>query len=416
MKLSRSFIVFILILFVLLVLVEVKIPKRFAWEEWTYSHNDPNPFGSMLVDSLLKSSLNCGYEVKPGYLIDAFNDSDSLNTTILLVDYDIDDYDKEEIDMFIKMLRRGQNIIYINDNLSDSLGNILGAQLDNEYDYHAPSYYFTNSDSTTLIWKPDSIYDRTQYNFRIFSTYNSAIIADFDWEHAKWTPFIKQKQKQGGDIIIGGSRKLGKGKLVIMSWAQVFTNYNVLEKNGANLLMRIMSQAGNSRVIRYDYTVSEDYLIEQNRSQSPLRVFLDNKSLRWAVYLALFTILLSLIFTARRRQRVIPIIEPPKNQTLTMVKHIGLMHYRHHDNASMLRDQYDHFTHEMMRRVLVDINDDIDLDENMKLLINRTDIDSKELKDAVSRLKEIKNDYELKISDKETKHLIDLMNKITNDI
>ena len=99
-----------------------------------------------------------------------------------------------------------------------------------------------------------------------------------------------------------------------------------------------------------------------------------------------------------------------------MVKHIGLMHYRHHDNASMLRDQYDHFTHEMMRRVLVDINDDIDLDENMKLLINRTGIDSKELKEAVSRLKEIKNDYELKISDKETKHLIDLMNKITNDI
>ncbi len=201
-----------------------------------------------------------------------------------------------------------------------------------------------------------------------------------------------------------------------MSWPQVFTNYNVLEKNGANLLMRIMSQAGNSRVIRYDYTVSEDYLIEQNRSQSPLRVFLDNKSLRWAVYLALFTILLSLIFTARRRQRVIPVIEPPKNQTLTMVKHIGLMHYRHHDNASMLRDQYDHFTYEMMRRMLVDINNDIDLDENMKLLINRTDIDSKELKEAVSRLKEIKNDYELKISDKETKHLIDLMNKITNNI
>ena len=85
MKLSRGFIVSILILFALLVLVEVKIPKRFTWEDWTFSHTDPNPFGSMLVDSLLKASLKSSYEVKAGYLVDAYNDSDNINSTILLV-------------------------------------------------------------------------------------------------------------------------------------------------------------------------------------------------------------------------------------------------------------------------------------------------------------------------------------------
>jgi hypothetical protein len=416
MKLSRGFIVVILILFVLLVLVEVKIPKRFNWNERTYSHNDPNPFGSMLVDSLLESSVKCGYEVKPGFLYDAFHDSDSINTTILLVDYDIEDWEREEIDMFLKILKRGQNIVYINDYLCDSLGLFLKMGMDKGYDYYSPSEYFSNSDSTTFIWKKDSVYDKTKYRFRIFDPYNSAIIADFDSENSEWTPLLHQKLKFGGNIIAAASREYGKGKCVVVTWPQLFTNYNVLEKDGAQLLLRIISQVGDVPIVRYDS--SDDYYYEEkpNESQSPLRVFLDNRSLRWAIYLTLFTILLSLFFTARRRQRVIPVVEPPKNQTLTMVKHIGLMHYRHHDNTSLVRDHYKHFSQEMMRKLLVDVNDDIDLNENLPLIKSRANIDAEEFKQSISRMKEIAVNYDIKLTDSETKSLIDIMNNITNNL
>ena len=238
-------------------------------------------------------------------------------------------------------------------------------------------------------------------------------------ENAKWTPFIKQKLRYGGDIIVAASRQYGKGKLVIVSWPQVFTNYNILEKDGAQLLMRIMTQVGDKHMVRYDLTQSEDYITEQDKSKSPLRVFLDNKSLRWAVYLTLFTILLSLIFTARRRQRVIPVIEPPKNQTLSMVKHIGLMHYRHHDNTSLVLDYYKQFSHEMMKKLLVDINNEIDLGENLSYISKRTGIDADQLSSAIERLKEIHTDFDIndtQLSDKETKYLIDIMNNVINNL
>lgn len=419
MKLSRGFIVSILILFALLVLVEVKIPKRFTWEDWTFSHTDPNPFGSMLVDSLLKASLKSGYEVKSGYLVDAYNDSDNINSTILLVNYSIEDYEEEEIEKFLKILKRGQNIIFINDYLCDSLCNKLDVGLDNGYDYYSPDNFLTNADSTILTWRADSIYDKKRYRFRIFSPENYAVIAGFEMENAKWTPFIKQKLRYGGDIIVAASRQYGKGKLLIVSWPQVFTNYNILEKDGAHLLMRIMSQVGDKHMVRYDLTQSEDYITEQDKSKSPLRVFLDNKSLRWAVYLTLFTILLSLIFTARRRQRVIPVIEPPKNQTLSMVKHIGLMHYRHHDNTSLVLDYYKQFSHEMMKKLLVDINNEIDLGENLSYISKRTGIDADQLSSAIERLKEIHTDFDIndtQLSDKETKYLIDIMNNVINNL
>ena len=74
MKISKYFIVAIILLFVVLLLVEIKLPSKFVWEK-TYRHSDPNPYGAQLVDSLLSSSVKQGYDVKFGDYEDAFNDS-----------------------------------------------------------------------------------------------------------------------------------------------------------------------------------------------------------------------------------------------------------------------------------------------------------------------------------------------------
>lgn len=415
MKLSRGFLVVILILFVLMVLIEVKIPKRFSWDDYSFSHNDSNPFGSMLVDSLLESSMNGAYEVKNGNLIDAYYDSAHIDCAVLLVDYDIYDYDEDEFAMLLEILRRGQTVILVNDYCPDSLGYLLDVGIDSGLDSYSPMDLLSESDSATIIWEKDLIHDKTRYRFRIFSPYNAAIISDFDSETSKWTPLIRQKQVLGTDIVVAASRNYHKGKLIMMTWEQVFTNYNLLENGGAELLLRLISQVGDKRVVRYDFKSTEEYVEESEKSESPLRVFLDNKSLRWAVYLTLLTIIISMIFTARRKQRVIPVIEPPSNQTLTMVKHIGLMHYRHHDNASLVRDCYSLFSQEIMRKLLVDVNDEVDLTDNMSLLTTLSGVDSKQLIEVLSRLKEISTDYEIILTDKETKQLIDTMNSVTRN-
>ena len=210
------------------------------------------------------------------------------------------------------------------------------------------------------------------------------------------------------------------GKLVLVSYPLLFTNYYVLEKGGAQLLMRILSQAGNHPIIRYDATLNEEYIEEvvNNKSQSPLRVFLDHKSLRWAIYLTLIGILISLFFTARRKQRVIPLVEEPKNQTIEMIKHLGLMFYRNHDNATLIRNKYRQLVFELQRKKLIYLDED-NLDEkSQQTLADLAGVDINKFNTLLTRLKAIEDDEFdiMSISDKESKRLIDMMNKMLDNM
>ena len=73
----------------------------------------------------------------------------------------------------------------------------------------------------------------------------------------------------------------------------------------------------------------------------------------------------------------------------------------------------------MMKKLLVDINNEIDLGENLSYISKRTGIDADQLSSAIERLKEIHTDFDIndtQLSDKETKYLIDIMNNVINNL
>ena len=416
MKISRGFIIALLILFALLVLVEVKIPKKFSWEDKSFSSTDPDPYGSQLVDSLLMHSTHGRYKVKPGELQEAYADSLDLNKTFVFVDsYSFagpGEGMEKEADMFLSILDRGQNIVFFSSwSPSDSVLNELGLFWDY---YSIPFNDIKPGYEETVHWVRDSVYKGAAFIFKTNTSEVNFIKHDDDVIAPK-TRNYRVIMRDQNNKVIGMSMDYGKGKLVFVTYENVFYNYTLLQPGGAILLMRILSQAGNGPIVRYDPTISDEYIEEHERSQSPLRVFLENRSLRWAVYLALIAIVLSLIFTARRRQRVIPVVEEPKNQTLAMVKHIGLMHYRHHDNASIVRDYYKQMAHELLRKALIDVNDDNLIDENITLLVSRTAMKAEDIKDNIIKLQNIQTDTDIVLSDQETKRLIDFINNVLKE-
>ena len=417
MKISRGFIIALLLLFALLVLIEIKIPRKFTWEEPSFSSIDPNPYGSQLVDSFLIKSTHGRYEVKPGTLYEAFEDSTDLNKTMVFVDsysfYGPSPGNDDEIEMFLSILERGQNIVLISSWVpADTVLNELGLSWDYSSIYSIdirPGY------EETVHWVKDSVYKAGAFIFKTNSSENIFIARDDTIDAPKASNHKVIIRGQNNEIK-GMTLNYGKGKLVYVIYSNVFLNYTLLQPGGAILLLRIFSQAGDAPMVRYDPTITDDYIEENERSQSPLRVFLENRSLRWAVYITLLAIVLSLIFTARRRQRVIPVVEEPKNQTLAMVKHIGLMHFRHHDNASIVRDYYKHFTHELLRKALIDIDDDQLIDESILFLVTRSGMKTDDIKDNILKLKNIKSDSNIILSDQEAMRLINFINDILKDL
>ena len=110
-------------------------------------------------------------------------------------------------------------------------------------------------------------------------------------------------------------------EIILVGTPLLFTNYGVL--NNSAYVHRLMNRLKDLPVVR-----TEAYMPNYDASEeSPLREFLKRPPLRWALYLVVLGIVLFMGFNARRRQRAIPVEQPPRNHQLDFIRHIGTLQY-----------------------------------------------------------------------------------------
>ncbi|MBO6630391.1 MAG: hypothetical protein JJ936_02300 [Psychroserpens sp.] len=83
---------------------------------------------------------------------------------------------------------------------------------------------------------------------------------------------------------------------------------------------------------------------------SPLRYIRSQPPLRWAWNIVLLTTLLFMIFNAKRKQRVVNVIDPVKNTTVDFTKTIGNLYYETKDHDNLIDKKITYFL-EYIRRV-----------------------------------------------------------------
>jgi hypothetical protein len=76
---------------------------------------------------------------------------------------------------------------------------------------------------------------------------------------------------------------------------------------------------------------------------TPLRFILTTEPLRWAYYLTLISILFFIVFEAKRKQRIIPVIKPLTNTTLEFVGTIGNLYYQRGDHKNIAEKKIQFF-------------------------------------------------------------------------
>jgi hypothetical protein len=138
-----------------------------------------------------------------------------------------------------------------------------------------------------------------------------------------------------GDSVcepVAVSFSIGSGELILVSSPLLLTNYMTLDGNGSALQGRLMNRLKANPVIRTEAYMS----VTAQEESSPFYVLLREPPLRWALYLTLLGILLFCVFTARRRQRVIPVVNKPQNRNLEFVKLIGTLYWQEHWNPGLL--------------------------------------------------------------------------------
>ncbi|MDR1330484.1 MAG: hypothetical protein LBK07_00080 [Tannerella sp.] len=199
---------------------------------------------------------------------------------------------------------------------------------------------------------------------------------------------------------------IGEGELFLVATPLMFTNYGMLDGENASYAFRLLSYMKGMPLTRLDAYVET----QGELSTSPFRYVLSQPPLRWAFYASLAVILLFMVFTAKRRQRVIPVVRPPANETLRFTRLIGNLYYQKKDCRDMLKKKYLYFSAGLKRMAGLDLQSGERDEELARRLAERMGQSYAAVWPAFSELKDLLRDGAA-VGEDEMTRCIDRMNE-----
>ncbi|WP_207493337.1 DUF4350 domain-containing protein [Aridibaculum aurantiacum] len=356
MRAYKSFILIFIAVLTLYIIAEVNKPKPVDWRV-TLSKTDKNPFGCSIFFDRLK-------DVFPGAAVQSYrmpvynqlNNFDGYNNAYLLVSESlpVSDTDVEEM---LEFVSQGNYVLASASNLSKSLLDTL--KLDTEQFLTAFS-----ADSATINFTDPAIRSAKDYSLRR-NTLNEYF----------------SKIDSAGSAILGVNNKgqanlvripYGEGFFLVHANPLVFSNYFILHKDNAAYTATVLSYlpATVERIMWDEY-----YNLGPLGAATPLRFFLSNDYLRWALRLSLIGMLLYVLFEMKRRQRIIPVIAPLRNSTVHFIKTIATVFLQQKDNRSLAGKKITYFLEFVRNRYFIATNH---LNEEFVELLSRKSGVSKE--------------------------------------
>lgn len=388
MNINRGFIVgcVVLLLAVFTVTFTFK-PKDYEFELGDIGWSTRAPMGFTLVDEMLKRSAIRGYEVINKRFGELAADSDAANYNYLWVSY-FDDLMDHEVHAIDSLLTRGSDVMLFSGS-SYELDTLLRyINLDIRY-RQDDGHYALFKDA--LMTKPESrpdCFTRVQWIEPMTTGQHAASVSGLDTatyiinnafcdklvlnhyidlsidgdtidnvyhQPRDYTPIVTMTTEVGEMMLMARVTLPGRrGALYLASTPALTTNVAVTTSPAMrNLVFRMFSLIADRPIRRVALEP-----IAEGQSSSYMHGIWDSPALSDAFALAMLTCLLAMVFTARRRQRVIPVIAPPVNRMKQMIQHVGDFFYRRRDNVSLVMKRYEMFVTDMRRELMLDIEHD----------------------------------------------------------
>jgi hypothetical protein len=286
-------------------------PLPVNWEPTLY-YGDKIPFGTYILHNQLGS-------VYPGSKVTRTNAPlyNALHKTGIKGNYfivaktiKVNKYDYKEMVNFIKA---GNNVFMTAFDWDGFLADTLRIRIQAEHTDSNVALNFVNPGIKRA--NPYAFQrDITNQYFSRFDTARAMVLGQNSLKHTNYLSFA-----------------FGKGHLYLCANPQLFTNYSLLTNQGADYVAKALSYLPATNNIYWDQYQNKDITTDE----SPLRVIFSYDSLRWAYYISLLTALIYIIYEVKRRQRIIPVIEPLKNNTLEFVNVVGQVYYERRDNSNI---------------------------------------------------------------------------------
>ncbi len=396
MKNKALYIIILILLFVAVYLFNSHQPKTFQWEP-TYSAHDRNPFGTYVFEELLKKSWKNPYTHSYKTIRRLEYEGSLTNQNILLLSNYLD-VGNDELDNMLEYAEKGHTIFIAAGSFSHTIEKKMEF-----YTMYGNWWYDRmavqrNADTLKIDRKVklcSPVFAEKEYKFpkMILSCYFDSIP-----ENSRVLAVNDSLQP------IAISCPVGKGNMIFCCSPMIFTNYGILSED-AEFIWGLLSYLEGAPLLRTEF-----YETGSDESQSPFRYLLKEPPLRWALYITLLTILIFMIFTAKRKQRVIPVIKDPENHLLKFIRSLSTLYLRKSDNNDILQKKYTLFGEQLQRKYGIDIINKPHDQELFERIAQKTGHPTNEIKSLFKNFEVIDSDFNL--SDKMLIESVIKMDKI----
>ncbi|OCX50765.1 hypothetical protein BEL04_18705 [Mucilaginibacter sp. PPCGB 2223] len=322
MKDLKIYIIIASVLVGFYLVAEYNKPKPIDWSP-TLINTDKIPLGTYILYNQLPDIFKGARVIQmrePVYNVIADHDFKNAAYIIITDNLKLTDYDYGKLTRFIKQ----GNDVFIS---ASSFGN----ELEKELKLSTSQPYSGNGYLPSINFISPGFDSTTHYAFkRLGQQYFNEL------DTAK--TYVIAKNSNGKSTLI--RYQFGEGSLYLCTNPFLFTNYTMLQPQGADFVAKALSVASKNRP-----TVIWDEFYTQGRDgdESLMRVFLRNPSLRTAYYICLITMAIFVLYEMKRRQRIIPIIEPLRNSSVDFVNVVGQVYYEQRNNSNIAQKKAVYF-------------------------------------------------------------------------
>lgn len=398
----------------IVILMWMDSKREYEWDP-TFGARDDEPFGCKLFDQMASRSMGDRYlvDTKLTTLNDLRSTQYDKPQGWIFMDYKMF-LSARETNTILSMARRGDCILLGSNTFSKELRDSIHLSLSYSHglsDADKLKEAMKQHDkSNFLIWKEK----KDTFAFHDLLANNTMRITKKDMPHHVLAYMAEDAtqndhHKKPADRCVAISIPIGKGELIVVNTPLIFTNYGMLSERGAEYIFRFLSRFGNKPVHRIQLSTIKK--IQEGDSLAMLEYIKSQPPLWWAWCLTISLIVLFMLTTARRRQRVIPVKTPPANHAVEFVRLIGTLYSLQNNHADLLGKKY-HYTVERLRRELhIDISNEQEDRQSADVIAMNSQLSTDE---AVAIIQETRQQVESgdDLSARKMRQLVDRLNSL----
>lgn len=340
-KSIRTYLIFLVIVLVSIVALDSTAPKPINWTP-TYSINDKIPFGLYVFNkelhSLLKPDTLNTVNVTPYEYFDDLYNYDTLVATYktsgtFVSISETSTFDTESVKELLYFASHGNTVFLSMQSLPQMLVDSLKFDFNSNFEINP----------TTAVWLANEKLGVEKYNLteglgtNYFSEIDtvSTTILGYQGDDEAYANFIKVPYHQG--------------YFYLHLQPAAFTNYHLLKNNHFQYAEKVLSYLPQGTIYWYTRDLREGYI-----SQNPMRFIFSQPALKNAWYLFLLGMLVFIVFNAKRKQRIVPIVEPLANTTVEFTKTIGNLYFQEGNHPTIIDKKIIYLLDKIRREFLLD--------------------------------------------------------------